>query len=251
MCERSRMLVAGTNDIFLWMKVKEWFWSCISLRLFFGHCHVTFPYREILSFFGLCHVTFPYMDPLCFFGRLRQKVIVSCFSDSLVPKTTQQSDGSCNVTSDFQLFYKQFQKQRLFSANTYGKYIASNECCFARHDDKMCFLPNCRYHIVLIGNIKELLQNLDAFCFNYQHVECLYTIFKYRFSRKIVIKSGKIFDNLQRAVHFNQQNKGDDRMPSFAKKRILKRKKKNTKNNCCAPSKRQNRQKLLGQSLTT
>ena len=58
--------------------------------------------------------------------------------------------------------------------------------CIARHDEKMCFLPSCRYHIILIGNIKELLQKMDAFCFNYQHVDYLYTLFKYRFSGKML-----------------------------------------------------------------
>ena len=100
----------------------------------------------------------------------------------------------------------------------------SKEYCIAGHDDKMCFLPNCRYHIILIGNIKELLQKLDAFCFNYQHVDCLYTLFKYRFKGKIVIKSGQLFDYLQRAVHFNQQNRGVERMPRIAKKRLLRKK---------------------------
>ena len=122
-------------------------------------------------------------------------------------------------------FYTNYSKNSLFiSANTYEKYIVSKEYCIAGHDDKMCFLPNCRYHFILIGNIKELLQKLDAFCFNYQHVDCLYTLFKYRFSKKIVIKNGQIFDNLQRAVHFKQQNRGVDRLPSIAKKRLLRKK---------------------------
>ena len=95
--------------------------------------------------------------------------------------------------------------------------------CIAGHDDKMCFLPNCKYHIILIGNIKEMLQKLDPFCFNYQLVDCLNTLFKYRFSGKIVLMSGQLFDNLQRAVHFNQQNRGVDRMPSIAKKRLLRK----------------------------
>ena len=57
-------------------------------------------------------------------------------------------------------FYKIYSKNSLFiSANTYEKFIVSKEYCIAGHDDKMCFLPNCRYHIILIGNIKELLQN--------------------------------------------------------------------------------------------
>ena len=122
-------------------------------------------------------------------------------------------------------FYTTYSKNSLFiSANTYEKYILSKEYCIPRYDDKMCFLPNCRYHIILIGDIKELLQKLDGFCFNYQQVDCLYTLFKYRFSGKIVVKSGQLFDNLQRAVHFNQQNRGVDRMPSIAKKRLLRKK---------------------------
>ena len=103
-------------------------------------------------------------------------------------------------------------------------FFVSKEYCFARRDDKMCFLLQCRFHIVLIGNIKELLQKLYAFCFNYQHVDCLYTLFKYRFIGKIVIKSGQVFDNLQRAVHFKQQNRGVQRMPSIGKKRLLRKK---------------------------
>ena len=118
-----------------------------------------------------------------------------------------------------------YSKHNLFiSANTYEKYIVSKEYCIALHDDKMCFLPNCRYHKNLIGNLKELLQKLDAFCFNYQHVDCLYTFFKYRFSGKVILKNGQLFDNLQRAVQFNQQNRRVERMPSIAKKRLLRKK---------------------------
>ena len=121
-------------------------------------------------------------------------------------------------------FYTNYSNNSLFiSANTYEKFIVTKEYCIARHDDKMCFLPNCRYHITLIGNTKELLQKSDAFCFNHQHVDCLYTLFKYRFIGKIVIKSGQVFDNLQRAVRFNQQNRRVERIPSIAKNRLLRK----------------------------
>ena len=86
------------------------------------------------------------------------------------------------------------------------------------------FLPACKYHIVLLGNVQELLKKLDTFCFTYQHVDCIYTLFKYRFSGKVIAKSGQVFDNVQRAVDFNHRNKGVDRMPSIAKKRLLRRK---------------------------
>ena len=122
-------------------------------------------------------------------------------------------------------FYTNYSKNSLFiSANTYEKFIVSKEYCIARHGDKICFLPNCRYHNILKGNIKDLLEKLEAFCFNYQHVDCLCKFFKYRFSGKTVVKRGQLFDNLQRAVHFNEQNRRVDRMPSIAKKRPLRKK---------------------------
>ena len=41
-------------------------------------------------------------------------------------------------------FYTNFSKNSLFtSANTYEKFFVSKKYCIARHDDKMCFLPNC------------------------------------------------------------------------------------------------------------
>ena len=44
--------------------------------------------------------------------------------------------------------YTSYSKNSLFSsANTYEKYIVSKEYCIASHDDKMCFLSICRYHI--------------------------------------------------------------------------------------------------------
>ena len=122
-------------------------------------------------------------------------------------------------------FYtKLSEKSLFFPANTYEKYFNCKDYCIAHHDDKTCFLPSCKYHLLLLGNFQELLKKLDTFCFIYQHVDCLYTLFKYRFSGKVIAKSGQVFDNVQRAVDFNHRNKGVDRMPSIAKKRLLREK---------------------------
>ena len=122
-------------------------------------------------------------------------------------------------------FYAKFSEKSFFiSASTYEKFIVCKDYCIAHHDDKTCFLPSCKYHIVLLGNVEELLRKLDTFCFTYQHVDCLYTLFKYRFSGKFTTKSGQVLDNVQRAVDFNQRNKGVDRMPSIAKKTLLRKK---------------------------
>ena len=56
------------------------------------------------------------------------------------------------------------------------------------------FFPNCRHHKIRIADTKELPQNSDALYVNYQHVDCLYTLFKYCFSGKLVVKSGQVFD---------------------------------------------------------
>ena len=69
--------------------------------------------------------------------------------------------------------------------------------------------------------MKELLQNVDTFCINYQPVKCLYTILKYRFSDKIAMKSGPVFVNVQTTAIFRQGNREVDKNPSIAKKRHL------------------------------
>ena len=116
------------------------------------------------------------------------------------------------------------EKSHFVSATTYEKKIVCKDFCIAHHDEKTCFLPACKYHIILLGNVQELLKKLDSFCFTYQHVDCLYTLFKNRFSAKVIAKSGQVFDNVQRAVDFNHRNKRVDRMPSIAKKETLEEK---------------------------
>ena len=122
-------------------------------------------------------------------------------------------------------FYTKSSEKNLFiSANLYEKYIVCTNYCNAHHNDKTCFLPACKYHIILLGNVEELPKKLQTFCFTYQHVDCLYTLFKYRFSRKFIAKSGQVFDNVQRAVDFNHRNKGVNRMRCIAKKKLLRKK---------------------------
>ena len=116
-------------------------------------------------------------------------------------------------------------KTNLFiPANTYEKYNISREYCTAHHDDKICFLPSYSYHDILIGTIKELLKKLDAICFNYQHADCVYTIFNCLFSFEIVVKREELFKSVQGAVHFNHQRRGVDKMTSSAKKRLSRKK---------------------------
>ena len=60
--------------------------------------------------------------------------------------------------------YTKLSEKNLFiSANTYEKYIVCKDYCIAHHDDKTCFLLSCKYHLMLLGNVEELLKKLDAF----------------------------------------------------------------------------------------
>ena len=132
---------------------------------------------------------------------------------------------AANMLQTIPSFYTKISEKSLFiSANTYKKYIVCTHYCIAHYDDKTCFLPACKYHTTLLAIVEELLEKLDTFCFTYQHVDCLYTLFKCRFSGIVIAKSGKVFDNVQRGVDFNHRNKELDRMPSSAKKRLLREK---------------------------
>ena len=122
-------------------------------------------------------------------------------------------------------FYAKFSEKSLFfSAKTYENYIVCEDYWIAHHNDKTCSLPACKYHIILLGDIEELLHKFNTFCFTYQHVDWLYTLLKYQFNGKIIAKSRNVFDNVQRAISFKQRNRGVDKMPSFAKKKLLKKK---------------------------
>ena len=144
-------------------------------------------------------------------------------------------------------FYTKISEKSLFiSANTYEKHIVCKDYCISHHYYKTCFLPACKCHIILLGNVEELLKKLDTFCFTNQYVDCLYTLFKYRFSGKVVVKSGQVFDNVQRAVDFNHRNRGVDKMPSIAKKDSCG---KSSKSIHSAPFRRQRQRRLVDQSL--
>ena len=109
-------------------------------------------------------------------------------------------------------FYAKISEKSVFLSAKHEKSIVCKDSCISHQDDKTCSLPVCKYHIILLGETEELLHKLDAFCFSYQHVDCLHTLFKYHFNGKIIAKSGNVFDNVQRAISFNQRNRGVDKM---------------------------------------
>ena len=114
------------------------------------HVRIFFPFLVILTW----HV---HVRNLFRFWLFSQKVIVSCFLDSFYSENDSTIRCNCIVTSDSRLLYNLLKNPVLISANAYENYIVSKAYCIARHDDKMCFLPNCRYHLILIDKNTKVI----------------------------------------------------------------------------------------------
>ena len=201
------------------------------------------------------------MQPLSFFGRFVQKLKVSCFSDSFVQKTTQQKGASVEERASVRQggkmaavmlqvipsFYTNYSKNSLFtSANTCEKFIVSTEYCIAHHDDKMCFLPNCRYHIILIGNIETCYRNwmLSVSITNTWTV-CIH-FSSTASAAELLPRVENFFINCR--GHFLSTSNIEEwrECPASGKRDSWG---KSTKNVCWAPSKIPNRRKLVNPSL--
>ena len=169
--------------------------------------------KEILPFFGHCDVTVFLADKY----KKKQHFV---FQTYLIKKRFK-SQMAAVMLQVIPSFYTNYSKKLVFiSANINEKNIVSKDYCFAHHDDKMCFLANFKWPNILKGDKKHLLEGLNACCSNYQRVVCLYSLFRYRFNCKNVVKSGQLFDKQQRAAHFNHQYKGVHGFLSITKKNL-------------------------------
>ena len=124
-------------------------------------------------------------------------------------------------------FYSDYCKKSLFisvSSDFYEKYIVTHDYCVSTHNS-LCSLENCKFHLVLIGiSLSQIFQRLDKYVYIYQEIDCLYTLFKHRFYSSIVTSSGERFNQLRRAVQHKLRWKRAEKMPSIAKKRLIRKK---------------------------
>ena len=131
----------------------------------------------------------------------------------------------CQVLPDF---YKKFCEKSLFicvSVKDYKPYLLTSEYSVASHNCTFCPLKNCSYHIILISSsINELLQKLEDLSFQYQTVDCLYTLYKHQFFGHTNEEAGLVFTQLKRAVQHNSENKFVEKLPSVSKKRLSRKK---------------------------
>ena len=123
-------------------------------------------------------------------------------------------------------FYSDYNAKSLFifvSENFYEKFIVTQDYCVSNHSS-FCPVENCKFHLVLIGSsLDQILQRLDKYQFTYQNVDCIYTLYKYRFYFKIISSRGDVFSQLNRAVEHNLKCRIPEKLPSVAKKRLLRK----------------------------
>ena len=165
----DRTLIAGGSDLFLMRKPMEW-WRC---TLFLKYSSFSVSSRDRSLIFH-CHVIFQFL--ICFY-KVNYYLVFQIF---LFEKhiNSQMAAVMLQVMPSF--YANHFKKQSFyFCKHMWKKNNVCKEYSVAQHDDKLRFVNNCRYHIILIRDIDELLRKWDAFCFTHQHVDCLFTLFKY------------------------------------------------------------------------
>ena len=120
-------------------------------------------------------------------------------------------------------FHQNYSKDSVFIfAKTYENYILCKNYGNAHHDDKLLFLSNCGYHIVVILDIDELQEKRDAFTFIYQHVKCLLHHWYIDSAKNLLPWADKGLMIRREQKYFNQRKRVDQKMPSVAKKRLLR-----------------------------
>ena len=126
-------------------------------------------------------------------------------------------------------FYSEYCQKSLFISvsSDFTKNIlrkVTNNFCVSTHNS-YCSLENCKFHVLLIdSSFDQILQRLGNFHFTYQIIDCLYTLYKYRFYSNVISSTGEVFNQLDRAVHHNLKWKGAEKLPTVAKKRLLRKK---------------------------
>ena len=182
----------------------------------------TTDFSELLSL-ELCHFSNE------IFAAFELNCVTSLYSSLKEPLQNhfayRMASVMCQVLPDF---YKKSCEKALFicvSFKDYKPYLLTNEYSVASHNYTFCPLKKCSYHIILISSsINELLQKMDDLSFQYQTVDCLYTLYKHQFFGYTMDEAGLVFTQLKRAVQHNLENKFVEKLPSVSKKRLSRRK---------------------------
>ena len=131
----DRKLVAERSDLFLWMKVKEWFWSRLSVIIYACFLtNVTWPFLRGRFFPFLVPVTwhFHLWNLLPFSVGLHKTYFYLVFQIHFFRKRHNIQMEAVMLQLNPSFYTKYSKKSPFISANTYEKLIVSKEYCIAR-----------------------------------------------------------------------------------------------------------------------
>ena len=137
-------------------------------------------------------------------------------------------DGICYVSSLSHFLFGLQCKISFFSVseNFYQKFIVTQDYCVSNYSS-FCPVENCKFHLVLIrSSLDQILQRLGKHHFTYQTVDCIYTLYIYRLYSNIISSRGEVFNQFSPAVEQNLKCRIPKKLPSVAKKRLLRKKSK-------------------------
>ena len=104
----------------------------------------------------------------------------------------QQPDGSCNIASDTQRLKKYSEKNHSFlPTHMKNTLVVQNTVLPTTMTRVASFL--FVDHVILLLDKKRYYEK-SMYCFKYQHADCLFGYFKFRFNGQIAVKSGQVFD---------------------------------------------------------
>ena len=122
-------------------------------------------------------------------------------------------------------FIQIIMKNHLFSSvsSEFQEKFIVTQIYYASTHISYCYVENGKFPLILVGtSFSQILQRLDKYVYMYQEIDCFYTLFKHRFYSSIDTSSGEIFNPFSRAVQQTLRWKGVKKMPSIAKKRLIR-----------------------------
>ena len=94
-----------------------------------------------------------------------------------------------------------------------------NDFCVAFYSDRICSVSSCNFHIILYGNNEELLKKMACIIYTDTWIVCIH--FSSVASVENYCKEWTSVWKRATSSWFNHRNKGRDRIPCIAKKRLL------------------------------
>ena len=116
-----------------------------------------------------------------------------------------------------------FSKQRVFFLQTDKKTRFVEEKFIYHHSGNMFLIPNCRYHILFVGDMNQLLKKFYAFSLlNHTWTYSIICLVSNRFSGEICCKNVKCFSKCAEVTLFQQKKQRKERNAQYCKKALLR-----------------------------